>query len=551
MAAQLQGAACTTEAVAAVDAYYAGGASALSSGQCLAERQAERERLTPDSLGTILLLVGLPARGKSFISRKVCRFLEWRGFATRVFNVGMYRRDATPPEQSGRSGFFDSSNVSAKIARDKAAHAALTDVLSFMDDGGNVAIFDATNSMASRRAALVDRIRHHHRRYSIIFIEVICDLPTLVEANMLNKVMNSPDFQGMPPDEALVDIKSRIARYEEVYETVRDEEGAYMKLFNLSSKVMANYCFGRMSRSLLPYLMSIHIGTRPIWLVRAGAGCSATRCPDSGSDRLSRLSVQGQHFAQELAIFVKARAEQYWENVGKPMEPTQVFTSTMPRAVGSVCYATVLREQTSALNPIDKGQIGRGWWDVECHADTPPWEEVGKRHPEFWGNFAKDPLRHRFPGGESYMDVVSRLETLLVEVEMCTRPVLIVSHITVLQLLLAYFNGTPVEDAWRLPFPKNAVVEMTPTLGGGFRCSEHILAPACASVAPAAVPAAPSAAPARGEAEKGPTTATSRSCKRTLAEASDGVQSCDKPGRSGGCTASAVDADIVNKAPKM
>ena len=39
-----------------------------------------------------LVMVGLPARGKTYIARKLCRYLSWLGLRTQVFNVGNYRR---------------------------------------------------------------------------------------------------------------------------------------------------------------------------------------------------------------------------------------------------------------------------------------------------------------------------------------------------------------------------------------------------------------------------------------------------------------------------
>ncbi|OLP74752.1 6-phosphofructo-2-kinase/fructose-2,6-bisphosphatase [Symbiodinium microadriaticum] len=156
-------------------------------------------------------------------------------------------------------------------------------------------------------------------------------------------------------------------------------------------------------------------------------------------------------------------------------EQTKVFTSTMPRAVESAFPTSALPDKRSALNPIDKGVVGAGWWDVECPDDVPPWSEVEKRHPDFMDQWHKNPLVCQFPGGESYLDVIMRLESVLIDVEMCTSPVLIVSHITVLQLLLAYFKGVPVEEAWKMSLPKFGVVEVNPTSGGSFLCEEHLL----------------------------------------------------------------------------
>ena len=42
----------------------------------------------------VICMVGLPARGKTYISKKLTRYLNWIGVTTRVFNVGDYRRQS-------------------------------------------------------------------------------------------------------------------------------------------------------------------------------------------------------------------------------------------------------------------------------------------------------------------------------------------------------------------------------------------------------------------------------------------------------------------------
>jgi adenylylsulfate kinase-like enzyme len=45
-----------------------------------------------DTSKILLVLVGLPARGKSYVANKIKCFLRWRGVSCESFNVGAARR---------------------------------------------------------------------------------------------------------------------------------------------------------------------------------------------------------------------------------------------------------------------------------------------------------------------------------------------------------------------------------------------------------------------------------------------------------------------------
>lgn len=49
----------------------------------------------------IIVMVGLPARGKSYITKKISRYLNWLQHDTKIFNVGERRRVAAGISQSG------------------------------------------------------------------------------------------------------------------------------------------------------------------------------------------------------------------------------------------------------------------------------------------------------------------------------------------------------------------------------------------------------------------------------------------------------------------
>jgi len=454
-----------TETQQSAGGYYAGSSRSAADAAINCEEMKSREELTHTNSRIVLAMVGLPARGKSFISRKVECFFKWKCMKTKTFNVGKYRRDASGATESGRADFFDNSNEAAKKARQEAAESALDDVVNFLDNGGEVAIFDATNSTADRRQLIVDRSRAGGRKHRVIFLEVICTDREVVETNMLNKVKHS-HFAGLTLEEALEDIKARIGKYEAVYETIEDDDLSYIKLYNMSSKVLVNRIYGSVAKSLMPYVMGLHIGTRKIWLARAGS-------VPAGKKKDAQLTVAGREYSAKLGHFIHRQAlEHYGDEV--PDKPVKVLASTATSSVQTVlatleslnmCMLTFT--QNPALNPIDRGRLDGPWWIDQC-TDKPPFEELKSKDPEFYSRWLHNKLRARFPGGESYHDVMTRCEGVLLDIEMSTKPVLCVSHITLLQVMLCYFKGVALQDAWDEPFPANSVVEITPTLGGGF-----------------------------------------------------------------------------------
>ena len=195
--------------------YDNGGSSRMETNDAILAKMATRASLTADSAKLILAMVGLPARGKSFISHKLYAFLNWSGTRTQIFNAGQKRRLAEPeetpaasssegrPMQRERSAasFFDPTDEDAKAAREEIAMETLDELLQWFEAGGEVGIYDATNSTFARRgevlaraAAAAERAGHS---VNVVFIESICDETALLEANMLAKVRASP-FKSWP-----------------------------------------------------------------------------------------------------------------------------------------------------------------------------------------------------------------------------------------------------------------------------------------------------------------------------------------------------------------
>ena len=121
----------------------------------------------------VIAMVGLPARGKSYISKMLMRYLKWTGFECELFNVGSYRREMG--FASADSNFFSAGNQDAHRVREELAMAVQDYMYVWLksSDGNKrrVAIFDATNTTISRRFALAKKARQEG--VFLLFIEVI------------------------------------------------------------------------------------------------------------------------------------------------------------------------------------------------------------------------------------------------------------------------------------------------------------------------------------------------------------------------------------------
>ncbi|GMH95925.1 hypothetical protein TrVE_jg11884 [Triparma verrucosa] len=496
--------------------YYLGSQapSSLPSVPAVLQNLKKREALTVSASRLCIVLVGLPGRGKSFIGRKLANYLNWKGHRCKVFNVGKYRREVAG---SATADFFKGSSASGSSVREQVAQAALKDMFEWLEEPvvnmekeddykdvmDSVAIFDATNSTVKRREMILNQCASRRFGVGVVFVESICDQPDLLEENFRQKIKISPDFADMPFEEALVDLKARVKNYESVYETIDDDTCSYIKVYNLSAKIMANQIFGRMSKTIIPCLMAWNIGSRPIWLCRAGetdggvGGKTGKGTFGSRRTQDANLSDRGKELRDKLATFVHDKARTFHENQsytpgmgseklhdegefhgvrlgsGLPVDTRgekgacKIMCSTMPRAYQTAALDEDWRvEQFSSLNPLDKGDFT----GLEM-------EEIKEVDPEWYAQLRKDPFQTRFPGGESYYDLIQRLESCLIDMEQQVAPVLIVSHVSVLQCLVAYFRGSPVQECTSIAFPMDTLVEMVPVQGGSWKENRYSMLP--------------------------------------------------------------------------
>uniref|UniRef100_M4DGC9 6-phosphofructo-2-kinase domain-containing protein n=1 Tax=Brassica campestris TaxID=3711 RepID=M4DGC9_BRACM len=249
-----------------------------------------------------IVLVGLPARGKTFTAAKLTRYLRWLGHDTKHFNVGKYRR--LKHGVNVAADFFRGDNPEGVEARTEVAALAMEDMIGWMQDGGQVGIFDATNSTRVRRNMLM---KMAEGKCKIIFLETLCNDERIIERNIRLKIQQSPDYaEGTDFEAGVRDFRDRLANYEKVYEPV--EEGSYIKMIDMVSgnggQIQVNNISGYLPGRIVFFLVNTHLTPRPILLTRHGESMDNVRGRTGGD---SVISESGKIYAKKLANFVEKR----------------------------------------------------------------------------------------------------------------------------------------------------------------------------------------------------------------------------------------------------
>ncbi|CAL4085171.1 unnamed protein product [Meganyctiphanes norvegica] len=390
----------------------------------------------------VIVMVGLPARGKTYMARKLSHYLNWIGIKTRVFNLGDYRRKAV--NEFKDHNFFKTENEDALKLREKCANDALQDLCNWIqNEGGEVGVYDATNSTMARRSFIYRKIVGD-MQFKCFFVESICDDPKIIEENIFDVKVNSPDYKEMNDEDAFNDFMLRIAHYESQYQTldeIHEESLSFMKLYNAGNKVVINKSDGHIQARIIYFFMNIHINPRNIYLSRHGESLLNAVGRIGGN---ADLSDRGLEYSKSLSKYIES---QHVENL-------RVWTSYFKRTMQTASHIDAPQERWKALNEIDSGA---------CEELT--YQEIADKFPAELAARDENKYHYRYPRGESYEDLVARLEPVIMELER-QKNVLVISHQAVLRCLLGYFFNKSAEDIPYIKVPLHTIIKLTPMAYG-------------------------------------------------------------------------------------
>lgn len=377
-----------------------------------------------------IVMVGLPARGKSTIASKLRDNLMRDGIRTRIFNNGDLRRRLFL-EDTSHSGFYDPKNTEGVALREKIALINIQHANDYIAGNGRVAILDATNVSRKRREKIISLVKDP----PLLFIECINNHEEILEASILRKI-KLPEFNHLKRKEAIQTFKERIQYYESIYIPLRDEKN-YVKLDSFNNLIL-----GEDIQDDLPYYERIRDflvtdTVKNLFLVRHGETTFNLENRIGGD---SPLTENGKAQARALAA--------YFKNKQIPF----IFTSEKKRCLQTAEPIKRL-QQTCTIVPLSEfNEIDAGI------CERMSYEEIREKMPHVHAARKIDKYNYIYPNGEGYVSMRDRVETGIrkaLYLSTDSETIMIIGHRAVNRMILSHFLYRRKEDVPYVYIPQD------------------------------------------------------------------------------------------------
>jgi broad specificity phosphatase PhoE/predicted kinase len=385
-----------------------------------------------------IAMVGLPARGKSTIAKRLRESLEEESFRVAIFNNGEVRRDMLD-DNTSHADFFNPENSEGVLLREQIATRNLQGGLDFLRSGGDIAILDATNITRERRR----KIWTGMAPIPVLFIECVNEDKELLATSITHKTKIS-EFGHMTFSEAFQNFEARIRLYKSQYDRLIIEDN-YVILNSLQNRVVSEKITDDIPH--YPRIRDILVSDmiQNLYIARHGETYFNRERRIGGN---SELTGKGLSQADLLA--------RHFQDIKAPM----IFSSTKHRTIQMAeaikqyqpdCVHVPLRE----LDEIDAGI---------CEGLT--YDEIRERHPEIHVARSMDKYHYIYPEGEGYATLQPRIQLGIKKVLYLSGnadQIIIIGHQAVNRMILSYFLYRRLEDVPYIYIPQNRFFHIVST----------------------------------------------------------------------------------------
>ncbi|MBN1382394.1 MAG: histidine phosphatase family protein [Deltaproteobacteria bacterium] len=385
-----------------------------------------------------IVMMGLPARGKSTLVMRLKETFVKNQIPTRVFNNGNIRRRYRAMNTS-IAEFYNPENKNAAELRRRFALTNLQRAKEFLTNNGQVAILDATNVSRERRELIESYLTDH----PILYIECINQDREILQLSILEKV-KTPEFANFTHADAIYEFRKRIEYYEMIYVPLK-EENNYIKMDSLYNRILEEKLVSSIPlySRIRDFLVTDVV--KNLYLIRHTESYYNVEDRIGGDPLLTPLGI-GQ--ANALGRFFEKRKISY------------IFTSKKRRTI-LTAEPIAKRQRDCTIIPLKEfDEIDGGC----CENMT--YQEIREKMPEIYSAREADKYHYIYSGGEGYATMKPRIEVGIKKAFYLNRHadnIMIVGHRAVNRMILAHFLYRREEDVPYIYVPQDKFYHITAT----------------------------------------------------------------------------------------
>jgi len=391
-----------------------------------------------DTKKLYIVMVGLPARGKSTIAGKLRENLVRDHIRTRIFNNGDLRRKLSP-EDTSYPEFYDPQNRKGVSLREKIALINVGRAMDYLKGSGQVAILDATNVSTRRRKKTADMLNDH----PVLFIECINQDEEILKASIDRKV-TLPEFHHLRKEAAIRSFRQRIHYYESIYTHVHKERNL-VRLDSLYNKILDEEISDDIPHYDLIRDLLVADTVKNLFLIRHGETYFNLQNRIGGN---SGLTENGKDQAETLARYFRSR------------KIPVIFTSQKKRTV-QTAFSIMRQQPHCAIIPLKEfNEIDSGVCERMSYAeirDTMPPVYLARKHNKY---------NYIYPQGEGYASMKERVDKGIKKaLYLSSNPqnLMIVGHRAVNRMIVSHFLYRREEDVPYIYVPQDKFYHIVAT----------------------------------------------------------------------------------------
>jgi len=385
-----------------------------------------------------IVLMGLPARGKSTLAARLREAFRKIEVPARTFNNGNLRRIYRPLDETAMSEFYSPENKAAVELREKFARMNMERAKAYLQNSGRVAILDATNAQRKRRAVIEKHLNDH----PLLFIECVNDDEDILNLSIREKV-NLPEFAHLK-DRAAKEFLKRIDYYKMIYEPLKSERN-YIRIDSLQNMIISEKHSDVIPfyERLRDYIVTDEV--KNLFLIRH------TQTQYNVANRIggnSPLTKKGRAQAKALGEFFKKKKISY------------IFTSEKARTMDTARAICEVQDNCRIISLKEFNEINAGI----CERMT--YEDIERKLPRVFEKRGADKYHYVYPDGESYETMKPRITQGIKKAFFLNRlanNIMIVGHQAVNRMILSHFLYRREDDVPYIYVPQDRFYHIAST----------------------------------------------------------------------------------------